>query len=129
MANFDQIMNDHNNYALEPNSYLELVKHENDKNKRYQLLKKYFTENITKNFYQNMDLLNASHVGFEQFQNMYLMISKDLTLKLLLAINILSSEKETYDLCVDDIKTALLNHKENEMEMYSICKSYLENKN
>lgn len=129
MSNFDQIMTDNLNYALEPNSYLELVKNETDKNKRYHLLKKYFTENITKNFYQNMDLLNASQIGFEQFKNMYIMIAKDLTLKLLLAINILSSERESYDLDFDDIKMSLLDNNETGVDMYSICKSFLTNKN
>ena len=57
LNDYNKIMTNKLNNALIPNVYLELVTDEMDKTKRYHILKKYFTENITKNLYQNMDLL------------------------------------------------------------------------
>lgn len=95
---FDQLMADDLNYALEANSYLEEIKRETDKEKRFKLLKKYFTEKITRNLYQNMDLLYATDTDFEKFKSMYLMVAKDLFLNVLLAADTLISERGVYEL-------------------------------
>ena len=144
MSNYHKIMSDNLNYAISPNLYLELVKDETNKEKRFLILKKYFTENITKNVYQNMDLLDASRADFEQFKKMYIMIAKDLFLNILLAVDTLVSERKCYEL---DISTDILgpplqnnsipwtdsvpltqcnDSTENE---FSICESYLTSTN
>jgi len=112
-------MLDNINHALEPNLYLELVKNETDKEKRFMILKKYFTENITRQLYQNMDLLHATDIEFEQFKNVYLLIAKDLFMNILLAADVLGSERQCYRL--DNFISKPIDT-ENE---YSICESVL----
>jgi len=99
------------NYALEPNKYLEKIKNETDPIKKQIMLKKYFTERITKSLYQNMDLLHAMDADFDQFKKMYSMISKDLYINILLAVNTLTIVNDSFDTTETD----------NE---YSICESY-----
>ena len=97
LGQLDQLdQSDNLNYAIEPNKYIEQLKNETDQEKKFNLLKKYFTESITKKLYQNMDLLYAMNVDFEQFKNMYVMISKDLFLNVLLAVDTLVTERKKY---------------------------------
>lgn len=131
MSNFNELMQDELNYALEPNIYLEEIKKESDKEKRFKILKKYFTENITKTIYQNMDLLSASQANFDQFKNMYIMIAKDLFLNILLAVDTLVAERQCYKLDISQINVCdniygTMSDKENSDENeYSICHSYI----
>ncbi|XWV25217.1 putative ORFan [Tupanvirus deep ocean] len=132
MNNYEKVMQDDINHALEPNKYLELVKNESDKEKRYNILKKYFTENITKNVYQNMDLLYSSQANFDQFKNMYVMIAKDLSLKVLLAVDTLVSERGSYQLDLSEINSYnnifqpdLFDKSIKSDDEYSICQSYI----
>jgi hypothetical protein len=92
VSDYHTLMSNDLNYALEPNAYLEQIKNETDKEKRYQILKKYFTEKITRNLYQNMDLLYSTQVNVEQFQHIYTMVEKDLFMNILLAVDTLISE-------------------------------------
>ena len=117
MSDYHKLMTDDINYALEANIYLNKIQHETNKEKRFQILKKYFTEAITKNLYQNMDLLNSTLMSplftsknndnqadqaelkdFSQFKSMYVMIAKDLILNVLLAVNTLVTERGIYNL-------------------------------
>lgn len=125
---YEKILNDTLNYAIESNEYLEQVKNEIDQEKRFNLLKKYFTEKITKNLYHSMDLLNTAQTDFNQFKNMYILIAKDLFLNIILAADTLIGEKHSYhlntshiDICgdINDID----NNTNNE---YSICRSYID---
>lgn len=132
MNNYHKIMQDELNYALLPNIYLEEVKKETNKEKRFNLLKKYFTEHITKNLYQNMDLLNATQIDFDQFKNMYVMIAKELFLNILLAVETLVNEKQHYrldtsqiDVCNNILGSTSEQYDDRENE-YSICQTYLE---
>jgi hypothetical protein len=112
------------NYALEPNTYLEQFKNERDHQKKQLALKKYFTERITKILYQNMDLLHATNADFEQFKRMYLMISKDLFVNVLFAVDTLVTENGISFTDNIDITESNLFSEPNE---YSICESYLKN--
>lgn len=96
MSNCQELLQNNFNYAIEPNKYLEKIKQETDKEIRFNILKKYFTENITKNIYQNMDLLHSTKTDFDQFKNMYIMIAKDLFLNILLAVDTLVAERQYY---------------------------------
>lgn len=136
MSSYEKLMNDTSNYAIETNEYLEQIKVEIDKEKRYNLLKKYFTENITKNFYHNMDLLNTAHTDFEQFKNMYILIAKDLFLNILLATDTLIGEKHSchlntsqIDICGDVIDVEHNTDQKINSDIcnneYSICQSYI----
>lgn len=139
--NYEKIINDTSNYAIETNKYLEQIKVETDKEKRFNLLKKYFTENITKNLYHNMDLLNTAQIDFDQFKNMYVLIAKDLFLNILLASDTLISEKHAYcldtsqiDACDNIISlesdfpkssSSISISKDDSDNEYSICQSYI----
>lgn len=125
MSDYNKLMADDTNHALESNVYLDEIQKETDKEKRFQILKKYFTETITKNLYQNMDLLNASSTDFKQFKSMYIMIAKDLIINMLLAVNTLVSERGIYNLDPEDIDILSnivgLTNSECEENEYSIC--------
>lgn len=92
--NYKKLINNTLNNALIPDNYLQFVKNETDREKRFIILKKYFSENITKCLYQNMDLLNAIETDFEQFRNMYMMIAQNLFINLLLAVETLVTERQ-----------------------------------
>jgi len=111
------------NYALEPNQYLEQFRDEIVPEKKLIALKKYFTERITKNLYQNMDLLHATNADFEQFKKMYLMISKDLFINILFAADTIATENgfDISDNITSQIHTSSTQTRESE---YSICESY-----
>ncbi len=131
--NYNDLMLDNTNHALLPNEYLDYFKNETDKDKRFEILKKYFTEDITKNVYQDMDLLNTQKIESEKFNNTRAIIKKHLILKILLAVNTLVSERQYYDINLAAITS---NSKifgsesiasDNE---YSICQLYMNrNKN
>lgn len=113
----DQISNTNEiNYALERNAHLDILKYVNEKDQRFEILKKYFTEKITKDIYQNMDLLYAASADFDQFKNMYMLISKDLYMNIFLAVNILSTER--------GISTNIITDTSETNDEYSICHSY-----
>lgn len=118
---------DDTNYALEPNVYLEKIKNETNREKIFQILKKYFTENITKNLYQNMDLLNTTPTDFEQFKSLYVMIAKDMVMNTLLAVTILVKERNIYELNADNINVfnsiVGITNTEQEENEYSICEA------
>lgn len=140
MSNYNNLIADNINYALEPNIYLENLKKESDKEKRTNILKKYFSENITKNFYQNMDLLYAADANFDQFKNIYGMVAKNLFMNVLLAVDTLVAERKTYDLNktkinIDDvILFCSENNADSDEESgttqseYSICESHIDRK-
>lgn len=123
-------MTDNTNHAILSNEYLDFVKKETDKEKRFNILKKFFVQDITKNVYQNMDLLNALQTDFDKFNNMYTLIKKDLILKVLLAVDTLVSERQCYQIDLseiniyDNIFTNGTSSTDNENE-YSICESYI----
>jgi len=128
MSNYDKLVNDNLNRALEPNVYLEEIKNETDKEKKFNILKKYFTENITKNIYQNMDLLNNTPSNFDQYKKTYTLIAKDLFFNILLAADTLINEKQVYELDISkvNIQNNNFNITHNEpCNEYSICESYI----
>lgn len=131
MSNYHKLMEDDLNHALQPNIYLEEIKNETNREKRFNILKKYFTENITKNVYQNMDLLNTTQTDFNQFKNMYVMIAKDLFLNFLLAVDTLVAERQCYtldtskiDIC-NNIFGSTTTEQSDDQNEYSICESYI----
>lgn len=127
--NYSKLMTDNINYALIPNCYLEEIKKETNREKRFNLLKKYFVEKITTNLYQNMDLLHSTQTDFEQFKKMYLMIGKDLFMNILLAIDSLLIERGTYELDkLYSVNVPMCMITDSNMDSdneYSICESYL----
>lgn len=119
MQKYHKIVNDSTNYAIESNVYLEAIKNEDDSEKKYMMLKKYFTEKITRNLYQNMDLLFATKTNMEEFAKMHKMISKDLQMNMLLAVDTLVDVRKIYKL--DPIISTYdkMNNK------YTICESMI----
>jgi hypothetical protein len=107
--NFEKLTKDQLNYAIESSAYLDQLSIETDPENRYQLIKKYFTEKITKSLYQHMDLLQSSTISGEKLKSIYELIKKDLNMNITMAINVLSSERKMED------------EPDNE---YSICQSY-----
>ncbi len=131
LNDYNKIMTNKLNNALIPNVYLELVTDEMDKKKRYHILKKYFTENITKNLYQNMDLLATVKTDFAQFKHMYIMVARELFLNFLLAVETLVAERGCYKLDhtkinVDANIVGFTTDKNLSTDEYSICQSYLQ---
>ena len=92
----DRVNIDNVNYAIEENEYLSRINSEKNPDKRFELLKRYFTENITKNVYMKMDLLNSATE--DGFKDMYYTVGKFLFMNILLAVETLVSEKGTYKL-------------------------------
>jgi hypothetical protein len=86
--------------------------------KNFGILKEYFTENICRDLYQSMDLLNSTQTDFDQYKNMYVTVAKDLVFKVLLAVNTLVAERQYGHTNQIDTKNK-----------YSICQSYLLKKN
>lgn len=95
---YDKIMHDTINYALLSDKCLEIIKDESDMDKRFELLKKYFVENITKNFYEKMDLLNMIETNFDEFKKMYIIVAKNLFSNISFAVQILVSQKKCYSI-------------------------------
>jgi hypothetical protein len=126
MSEYHKLIKDDINYALKPSFYLEQLKKETNKEKRFNMLKKYFTEKITQDLYQNMDLLFATTTDFEQFKKMYLMIARDLFMNTLLAVDTLVEEKGNYQLDLSSVKSMTKsNSLSNEASEYSIVESYM----
>lgn len=128
MTNYHKLIQDNLNYALEPNKYLDEIKNEDDKEKRFNILKKYFVENITKNIYQNMDLLQTVQTNFDKFKHTHNVIGNDLFLNILFAIKILVAERQGYQIDISKINICENLSKsiddENNNE-YTICESYI----
>lgn len=121
MTNYYELIKDDLNYALESNKYLDETKKEADKEKRFNILKKYFVENITKNIYQNMDLLQTVQTDFDKFKHMYRMIGNSLFLNILFAVEVLTTEKKCYQIDLPEpIHTEGVSNNE-----YTICESYI----
>lgn len=124
MDNYHKIINSNTNYALYPNIYLDQLQTEPDRKKKFNILKKYFTETITKQLYQNMDLLHSTNMDYEQFKDIYLLIAKDLFMNVLLALDILATEhcaarsKEISNSIVPITNKKRYNE-------YTICESYI----
>ncbi len=138
-------MDDYNEstHVLKTNKYLEIIKNESSKKKRFTILKKFFVENICNNFCQNMDLLNSLQPDFEKYQKIYVLIAKELYLKVLFAAETLIHERreepdEKYaqsdkKYAQSDKKYAQSDKKyaqssdfnENTQNEYSICHSYI----
>ena len=98
-------MTDRINHALEPSKYLEEIRNETDREIRFTILKKFFTEKITRDVYQNMDLLQmTSKEDFDEFKKMYIIIAKNIYLNLLMAVDCLVSERKEYKLSPSDTK-------------------------
>ena len=143
--NHQRLMKDDINHAIEQNTYLAQIESETDKEKRFNLLKKYFTEGITTNLYQKMDLLYSSQTEFANFKDMYFMVGKFMFMNILLATDTLVNTKGKYKLELDQdrVNNIATNSREvprpvrqDNVEQsdadtdieYSICASYLKNK-
>lgn len=60
---------------------------------RYDLLKKYFIKQILNELNNKMQVLNSSDLSFDEYKQEYLNIAQTVYLKILLAINNLTKEK------------------------------------
>lgn len=126
-------MEDHANYSLEPNIYLEMIKTETNEQTRLDLLAKYFTERVSKNFYHNMDLLNNLENDSNGFISNYELIKKDIFNNIIIAIQKIAEEKGTLD---DELKIQIDNYVADRVQnprstididnKYSICDSIMQ---
>lgn len=123
---YAKIMQDTDNHAIEIDKYLAQISDEKDPNKRFSTLKRFFTERITRELYQNMDLIHSISTTPEQFKKIYLTIAKSIFLNLIVAVDVLSVEKTTdvnkdsRNISIDDLfKTS----------QYTICEAYCQAKN
>jgi hypothetical protein len=110
---------------------LEKIRNEKDPNKRFQILKHFFIQKITKNIDQDFKLINTNFVvDFEQYHNTYSMIYRSLFLNVLSMINVLMIEKglDELDLSQFDIRSCMSDISSEEEDLmeendYSICNS------
>jgi hypothetical protein len=134
--NHQKLIEDNVNHAIEQNSYLAQMYKETDKEKRFRLLKKYFTENITSNLYQKMDLLYSSEADFDHFKDMYFMVGKFLFMNILLATDTLVNEKGKYKLDLNQAQVTnvtanartipqYIDDLDGDSPEYSICETYM----
>lgn len=98
--NCDYLLDDVQNYAIKKDIYLEAIEKNEyiDSIDKYKLLKKHFTENLTRSFYQKMkllELISDDKLRGKEYADIYDKIEKSLAAQIMLAVETLKKEKNT----------------------------------
>jgi hypothetical protein len=106
----NRILGDNTNYAVELDKYLKLIdKSRLSNSDQYLVLKKHFTENITRLFYQKMKLLelvSRGKISKANYEVIYDKVEKSILNHFLLAIQTLRAYKN--DDLINNLQTTTI---------------------